>query len=149
MVTVTTAPANPAPLIDPNSFDVWAASGPKTNCDDLSGSVCEPHYNCPSGFFCPVPSDSILYNGAVGDFHTPLTFSLSAADPNGDALTVTWFCTAGLTNYAVTDNGDGTSSCSPYTESISTPILIWAEVSDGLTIVRSEARRFLMLDRVG
>jgi hypothetical protein len=148
-VDVTPVPANPAPLIDPNSFDVWAASGPKTNCDDLSGAFCEPHYSCPTGFFCPVPSDSLLYNGVYGQFHNPLTFSLNASDPNGDIFTVTWHCSAGLTPYAVADNGDETSSCSPYTESISTPIMIWAEVFDGVTTVYSEARRLLMLDRVG
>jgi hypothetical protein len=136
-------------MIDPNSFDVWAASGPKTNCDDLSGAFCEPHYNCPTGFFCPVPSDAVLYNLAVGDFHTPLTFTLNASDPNGDALTVRWYCIAGLTSYAVTDNGDGTSSCDPYTEKYSIPIQVYAEVSDGTTTVRSETRRLFMLDRVG
>ena len=148
-VTVTTAPANPAPRIELGSFEVFATTGPKTNCDTLGDAGCEPHYNCPTGFFCRVPDGALLYNQAVGDFHGPLTLSINASDPNGDALTVRWFCTAGLTAYGVTDNGDGTFSCDPYTESYSTPIVIHAEISDGLTTVRSETRTLYMLDRVG
>lgn len=148
-VTVTAAPANPAPRIQLGSFEIVAEKGPKTNCDTLTDAFCEPHYNCPTGFFCKVPDGAILYNQAVGDFHTPLTLSITASDPNGDALTVEWFCTAGLTSYAVKDNGDGTFSCDPYTASYSVPILIRAEISDGVTTVRSETRTLYMLDRVG
>lgn len=148
-VTVSPAPANPAPQIQLGSFEVVAETGPKTNCDTLTDAFCEPHYNCPTGFFCKVPDGAILYNQAVGDFRTPLTLSIAASDPNGDPLTVRWFCTAGLTSYAVTDNGDGTFSCDPYTASYSVPIMIRAEISDGVTTVRSETRTFFMLDRVG
>ncbi len=144
-VNVTAAPANAAPVIALDSFDVIAASGPPLGCPDEDPFCTD---SCPSGFFCPVAQDMLLFNGTVGDYHTPLTFSLSASDPNGDSLTVRWYCMAGANSYLVTDNGDGTFSCSPWTPSISTPIRIWAEVSDGTTTVRSEVRQLLMLDRV-
>jgi hypothetical protein len=144
-VLVGSAPANAAPVIDMDQFDVMAASGPKIGC--FPGQF-DCHESCPSGFFCMVPMDSILYNGTVGDYHPPLTLSVDASDPNGDSLTVHWFCQVGAYSYAVTDNGDGTFACSPYSSSISTPILIWATVSDGTTTVRTEVRRLFMLDRL-
>ncbi len=147
-VNVTAAPANPAPVIDADSFRVVADEGPKTTCA-LGQVDCEPRYSCPSGFFCGVPFGAVLHNGQVGDFHPPLTFWLEASDPNGDALQVTWFCSAGATQYPVADNGDGTFSCSPYSASTSIPIVVRAEASDGVTIVRSEIRELIMLDRVG
>jgi hypothetical protein len=144
-VLVGSAPTNAAPVIDMDAFGVYAASGPKIGC--FPGQF-DCHEACPSGFFCMVPMDSILYNGTVGDFHPPLTLSLGASDPNGDPLTVHWFCQVGSTAYLVTDNGDGTFECSPWSSSITTPILIWATVSDGTTFVRTEVRRLYMLDRV-
>jgi PKD repeat protein len=147
-VNVTAAPANPAPVIDPNSFRVHAEEGPKTFCPD-DEPQCEPHYNCPTGLFCPVPFDAVLFNGRVGDYHPPLTLSLESSDPNGDAVQVTWFCSAGSMSYPVTDNGDGSFSCNPYSSSTSIPIVVRAEVSDGTTVVRSEVRKFIMLDRLG
>jgi hypothetical protein len=147
-VNVTTAPVNPAPVIDPGSFAVFAETGPFNPCN--AGDVgCDTRYSCPSGAFCRVPYGAILYNGAVGSFRAPLTVRVSAADPNGDGLSVMWHCTAGLTSYPVIDNGDGTSSCSPYSASITVPIEIWVEVSDGVTTVRSGVQRLYMLDRVG
>jgi len=144
-VLVGAAPANAAPVIDMDQFGVYAESGPKVGC--FPGQF-DCHEACPSGFFCMVPMDSILFNGTVGDYHPPLTLSLSASDPNGDPLTVKWFCQVGATSYLVTDNGDGTSSCNPWSSSISTPILIWATVSDGTTTVRTEVRRLFMLDHL-
>jgi hypothetical protein len=144
-VFVTAAPANAAPVIDMDNFDVMAASGPKVGC---SPGPLDCHESCPSGFFCMVPMDSILYNGTVGDFHPPLTLSVEASDPNGDPLTITWHCQVGSYNYEPTPNGDGTFDCSPYSSTITTPILVWAEVSDGTTTVRTEVRRLYMLDRL-
>ncbi|HEX5589335.1 MAG TPA: hypothetical protein VFX65_03475 [Candidatus Limnocylindrales bacterium] len=146
-VNVTSAPGNAAPLIDPNSFKVWADKGPFAVCgpDDLD---CDTDYHCIGGF-CRVPTGAVLYNGTVGNFHPPLTFSLTASDPDGGSLTVTWHCSAGANTFTVTDNGDGTFSCSPWTSSFAAPIKVWAEVSDGLTTVSSEVRPYLMLDRVG
>lgn len=145
-VNVTAAPANAAPAIALDSFEMRAASGPSLNCDPITDYWCEDV--CPSGFYCKVAQDSILFNGMVfdGDYHTPLTFKLSASDPNGDALSVQWYCMAGLNSYKVTDNGDGTFSCSPFSGKTSIPILVWAEISDGTTTVRSEVRRMFMLD---
>jgi hypothetical protein len=144
-VFVTAAPSNSAPVINMDHFNVMAASGPKVGC---SPGPLDCHESCPSGFFCMVPMDSILYNGTVGDFHPPLTLSLEASDPNGDPLTVQWFCQVGTFAYPITDNLDGTFDCNPYSSSTSTPILVWAEVSDGTTTVRSEVRRLFMLDRL-
>jgi hypothetical protein len=144
-VNVTAAPANPAPVIDPSSFDIFAATGPLTICVQID---CDTSYNCVSRTDCRVPYGAILHNGADGDFRGPLTFSLGASDPNGDALQVTWYCTVGSASYPVTANGDGTFSCDPYSTSFTVPIEIHAEVSDGTTTVRSEVRRFQMYDRV-
>jgi hypothetical protein len=144
-VLVGAAPSNAAPVIDMDHFDVMAASGPKMGC--FPGPT-DCHEACVSGFFCMVPMDSIMYNGTVGEYHAPLTLSVDATDPNGDALTVQWFCQVGGYNYRVTDNGDGTFDCSPFSSSITTPILIWATVSDGITTVKTEVRRLFMLDRL-
>ena len=69
-VVVGAAPANAALVIDMDSFGVYADSGPKLGC--FPGPL-DCHESCPSGFFCMVPMDSILYNGTVGDYHPPLT----------------------------------------------------------------------------
>ena len=144
-VNVTAPPSNDAPVIDPGSFFVNAAKGPKNVC---VGSDCDPKYNCITGEGCRVPYGAILYNGAVGTYHGPLTFGVSASDPNGDTVTVTWFCKAGETSYPVTANGDGTFTCDPFTTSYLVPINVWAEASDGTTTVRSEVRRLYMYNRV-
>ncbi|HJP88800.1 MAG TPA: hypothetical protein VJ850_07205 [Candidatus Limnocylindrales bacterium] len=144
-VFVGSAPANAAPVIDMDHFDVMAATGPKVGCYP---GINDCHEACASGFFCMVPQDSILYNGTVGSFKPPLTLSVDAVDPDGSPLTVQWFCQVGTYQYAIKDNGDGTFECNPYTSSISTPILIWATVSDGTTTVKTEVRRLLMLDRL-
>ena len=144
-VLVGGAPSNAAPVIDMDQFDVMAASGPKLGC--FPGPT-DCHEACPSGFFCMVPMDSILYNGTVGDYEPPLTLSVGASDLNGDPLTVQWFCKVDIYAYPLTDNGDGTFECNPFSSTFSTPILIWAEVSDGTTTVRSEVRRLYMYDRL-
>jgi hypothetical protein len=144
-VNVTPAPANPAPVIDPLSFEVTAAIAPFNAC--AGDPQCDTRYNCISRTNCRVPYGAILYSGGVGEFRGPLTMTVSAADPNGDPLTTKWFCTAGANSYPVSNNGDGTFSCDPYTTSFAMPIAVWAEVSDGVTTVRSETRHFFMLDR--
>lgn len=144
-VVVGAAPANAAPVIDMNEFDILAATGPKIGC--FPGQF-DCHEACPSGFFCMVPMDSILYNGTVGDFKPPLSLSVEASDPNGDPLSIQWFCQVGTYTYPVTANGDGSFECNPYSSSIRTPILVWATVSDGTTTVRTEVRRLFMLDRL-
>ena len=74
--------------------------------------------------------------------------SVEASDPDGSPLTIHWYCLVGAYTYTVTDNGDGTFSCDPYSSSITIPIYVWATVSDGTTTVQTELRRFFMLDRV-
>jgi hypothetical protein len=150
-VDVTAPPSNSAPVIDPGSFFVNAAEGPVNVCVGSPTdptSTCDPKYNCIDGSNCRVPYGAILFNGAVGTYRGPLTFGLSASDPNGDAVTVTWLCKAGETSYPVTANGDGTFTCDPFTDSYTVPIHVWAEVSDGTTTVRSEVRRLYMYNLV-
>ena len=131
-VTVTNAPSNPPPAI--NSMSVVASQGPGCFLDGFLVWHCE------------VPDGSLLYNGqtATADsYYSPLTLKLSASDPNHDTLTIHWFCQAGSNQFDVTDNGDGTFSCSPGITS--TPIAIWASVSDGVTTVYTEVRHYQML----
>jgi hypothetical protein len=134
-VTVTSPPENGPPVIDPSSFSVRAYRGPR-----------DP-YSCGTGYYCEVPNGGVLYNGQVGDYYPPLYLSLSASDPEGDPLTVQWFCKTGTQQALVTDEGDGTYSCEPL-YSPSDPIKVWAVVSDGVTSVDSEVRTFVMLQRV-
>lgn len=147
-VTVTAPPSNTAPVLDVNSFTVIAERGPKSFCPD-DEPLCDTKYVCPTGLYCDVPFGAVLFNGQVGDYHAPLTLSLEASDPEGTSLQVRWFCSAGSTSAVVTDNGDGTFGCSPWSSSAGVPIIVRAEVSDGVTTVYSEVRRFIMLDRVG
>lgn len=145
-VNVTAAPPNAAPVIDPNSFMVFARRGPITACE-FGDIDCDTEYHCVI-FGCRVPTGAVLHNGMVGDFYRPLAFSLSAADPNGSPVTITWHCTAGSATFAVTDEGEGIFNCSPFTAKTTTPIHLWAEVSDGTTTVSSEVRTYIMLDTI-
>ena len=131
-VDVTGPPTNPAPVIDLNSFLILAAQGPR----DAS--------YCITGVSCEAPYGAVLFNGLVGEYYPPLTMSLSASDPESEPITVQWFCETGTVQAPVTDNGDGTFSCSPAYSSES-PIVVRAVVSDGVTEVNSEVRHFLML----
>ena len=142
-VNVLDAPANPAPIL--GSFTVTAAEGPLRFCDDPTGECVD---QCQTGTNCLVPPDRILFNGMTGDFVPPLTLYVAAHDPNGDPLTVQWFCNGDGLAFPVTDNHNGTYSCMPFSSDPQVPILIWATVGDGTTFVHTEVRRLYMYSRL-
>ena len=134
-------PENKPPVV--THFQIFAAEGPVSfpaGPTDL--------YACPSGFFCPVPEGAALWNGQVrevGDFVLPLELEVEATDDRGAPITVTWTCTAGANSVTVTDNGDGTYSCSPYFPGHT--IIVKVVVSDGnsaMTMQRSFFMRSLI-----
>lgn len=135
-VNVTTAPVNPAPVIDVDSFLVLAAHGP---IDQLY---------CATGIFCEAPEGATLFNGETGDYRTPLTLSLTASDPQGEPVQIVeWRCVTGPGVWQVAqNNGDGTYSCSPFVDGGT--IAVFAIVTDGTTQVLSETRTFNMLKRI-
>ncbi len=118
-------PENKPPVI--TSFSIIAAEGPKSFPTGPSD-----HYACITGYYCEVPEGAVLWNGQaryVGDYVLPLYLSVAATDDRGAPITVTWSCTAGASAATVTDNGDGTYSCSPYFPGHT--IVVKVVVSDG------------------
>jgi hypothetical protein len=132
-VTVTSPPQNQPPVITPDSFSVMAHRGPKPLCTSFLP--------------CEAPDNSVLFNGQTGDYIPPLYLSLEATDPEGDPITVQWFCETGAQEASVTDNGDGTFKCDPI-YSPSESIVVRAVVSDGITLVNAGQRTYVMLQRI-
>ena len=130
-------PENKPPVI--TSFSIVAAQGPKS----FPSGPTDP-YGCPSGFFCEVPPGAALWNGQVleaGDYVLPLTLRAAATDDRGAPITYTWTCTGGSSSATVSDNGDGTYSCSPYFPGAD--IVVKVSVSDGVGSASME-RSFFM-----
>ena len=116
-VTVGPPPANRAPVIDLDSFKIYAARGPFSS-------------TCASGYSCEAPDNSLLFNGVnevAGDFVPPLTMEMNVTDPEGDPFIVNWYCQTGDQFAPITYNTDGSASCSPY-YSATEPILVYALV---------------------
>lgn len=130
-VTVTDAPVNHAPIIDPYSFSVRASTGPKSDA-------------CITGFWCEVPEGAVLYNGQIGDYYPPLELSVSASDPEGDALSYTWSCTADDYAAPIIANADGTFTCDTTAFPGNRTVIVRVEVDDGTTTV-SWHRSFITL----
>jgi hypothetical protein len=138
-VFVSKVPENRPPVIDGDSFSVLALKGPR-----------DP-FVCGIGAYCEVPDEGTLWNGQQGDYHPPLYLSVNASDPEGDPLTIQWFCKAGDRRFPITDHGDGTFSCEPtYTTNLGVllPVVIWADVSDGTSTVSTKTRTLGWLRRV-
>lgn len=123
--------------------------------ETLSVNVSSPPPNAPpviSSFSIKdkngleVPEGGVLYNGQEGDFYSPLRLTVSASDPNGDPLLITWSCVTGSYRAPVIDHGDGTYGCSPGYSS-QKPIRVGVEVSDGVTPV-NRSRSFVMIGLV-
>lgn len=132
-VNVTAPPSNQPPVIDGASFSVKA------------DPVIRPDW-CPIFVsFCPVevPNGAYIWNGQAGDYRPPLIMSVAASDPEGNAVSVQWYCETGSQQAPVTNNGDGTFGCSPVYSAIN-PIRVFAIVSDGITPVESEVRTYHM-----
>jgi hypothetical protein len=131
-VSVSRVPENLPPVVDFDSFSVQALKGPR-----------DP-FVCGIGAYCEVPDDGTLWNGQQGDYHPPLYLSVNASDPEGDPLTIQWFCKAGDRRFPITDHGAGTFSCEPtYTLNllgVPVPVVISAMVSDGTSTVPAGIR---------
>jgi hypothetical protein len=149
-VNVIDTPANAGPTIAQGSFNVISTDGPTFACDDDLFD-CAGQQACPVFLPCPlpVPMEALLWNGAEGDYHGPLTLKLSAVDRNGNILTPTWHCLGGGFEFDVTANGDGTFTCNPFGSADSNEIRVWADVTDADgTTIHSEVRRMWMYRRV-
>jgi hypothetical protein len=140
-VTVTDPPDQPYPEIEPDSFSVRAVSRIARSSD------AEHDLGCLPGFYCEVETGDYIYNGYGGDFVSPLIMQLRASEH----AIVQWYCQTGDDFATVTDNGDGSYSCTPI-YSATQPIKVYAYVSwppgvdEGpLPTIASEVRTYYML----
>lgn len=117
-INVGPPPSNRKPVIDLDSFKIFAATGHRSS-------------NCVTGISCEVPDDSLLYNGAndvIGDYHAPLTMQMDVSDPEGDPFIVHWFCQTGDQFAPIIYDGEGFPTCEPL-YSATQPIYVYASIS--------------------
>ncbi|HUF05325.1 MAG TPA: hypothetical protein VMM38_14270 [Aridibacter sp.] len=142
-VDVLDPPEHPFPEIVPDSFSIQAISRIIRLSDDPTELGCLP------GAFCEVENGDLIYNGYGGDFIPPLVMRLNTGDP---ADIVQWQCQTGENFAPVTDNGDGSYSCTPIYVA-NEPIRVYAFIfrlppigSDSpISAVRSPERIYFML----
>lgn len=128
-------PGNNPPVIDAASFSVKASSGPSQGF----GARCLPNVRC------TVLNGDVLFNGTRGDFVPPLYMRLNATDPDGDPLSIRWFCRTGNTDFApVVDLGNGNFTCDPVRSFNDSTVSVYAVVSDGGFETISEVRTLVM-----
>lgn len=141
-VTVTAAPESPYPEIEPGSFSVQALSRINRTAEGVPPTICL------KGTYCEVENGDYIFNGYGGDFISPLILSVNVSE----GARVQWYCQTGANLATITDNGDGTHSCTPI-YSPTEPIKVYATVSwppsgigegPGPTVV-SEERTYFML----
>lgn len=109
-LTVGPEPEDKPPVI--TSFHIRAAEGPQR-----LGEGPADIYACPTGYYCEVPPDAVLWNGQaryLEDYVGPLYLEVEATDDNGAPLTVTWTCSAGGSSAPVPYEGEGVYSCNPF-----------------------------------
>jgi hypothetical protein len=111
-------------------------------------SVALVDYKCPIGTECELTDGDVLYNGAQGDYAATVSMELLASDPDGDTLSVEWFCKSGSTIYNITNQGAVNAQCST-TYNYPNPVEIYAKVSDGTHEVWFDPpRQFTFLERL-
>ena len=91
---------------------------------------------CPIGEMCELMDGDLIFNTAEGDYDTPLELNLTASDPEGDPISIEWFCASGSYMAPITDPLGGSARCTPgyfYPGAI----LIYAKVSDATNVVWS------------
>ncbi|HMQ05294.1 MAG TPA: hypothetical protein PKD26_15360 [Pyrinomonadaceae bacterium] len=149
-VNVGPRPEKLLPEIELDSFSIKAISRYRVP------SANELFIGCFPSVLCEVPDGGILDNGQEGDYISPLIMRLGVSHPEGDPVAVQWHCRTGDQFAPVTNNGDGSYSCSPF-YSPTEPITVYAVVGpppdpfgDNLNVigVRSEQRTFFMLQRI-
>ena len=141
-VDVGPSTGNRAPVIEMDSFKIYAQFGPRST-------------DCPIGILCEVPDDSLLFNGEAGDYHPPLRLEISVSDPEGDPFNIVWACQTGDQFAAITYNEDGSASCEPIYSPNNDRILVFAWIvtpggvgSDGYTILAtSPVHQYTMMQR--
>ncbi|MFN6965020.1 MAG: hypothetical protein ACK4S4_14820 [Pyrinomonadaceae bacterium] len=125
-VNVTATPDNLPPVIDPDSFTVQAYRGP-----------------CPGGFYCEARDDGTYYNGQTGDYNGAMFMRVNATDPEGQSITIRWYCETGSQQAQVTTTGifgNGYYTCQTPIVSPGSFMRIYAIVSDGVSESRTEVR---------
>lgn len=120
-------PVDHPPVIESGSFSVMAWFDPE--------HVSE------------VPGGAILFNGQTGDYVPPLFLRLNASDPEGDPISIQWYCMTGTSPAPIFNVGNGVYSCEPL-YSPTDPITVYAVVSDGTNNVTSDVRTYTMLERI-
>lgn len=147
-VDVGPAPANRKPVIDMDSFKIYAFRGPRND-------------QCPLGLICEVPNDkpALLSNGELGsgDYSAPLYMEMNVTDPEGDPFGVQWFCQTGDQFATVIYPGDeeGLPSCEPIYSPSGAIIRVYAAITtpgglggDGYIVLGySPEYHFVMLQR--
>jgi len=115
-VNVGPPPANRKPVIDIDSFKVYAFRGPRSD-------------ECAIGLFCEAPDNSLLSNGepGSGEYDPPLYMEMNVTDPEGDPFIVQWFCQTGDQFAPITYTEDGYPSCEPL-YSANDPIRVYAAI---------------------
>lgn len=140
-LTVGPEPEDKPPVI--TSFHIRAAEGPQR-----LGEGPADIYACPTGYYCEVPPDAVLWNGQaryLEDYVGPLYLEVEATDDNGAPLTVTWTCSAGGSSAPVPYEGEGVYSCNPFFPGQT--IVVSVSVSDGKSAATA-SRSFFMRSTV-
>lgn len=121
-VVVTAPPDAPFPEIEPDSQSIQALSRIRRPGETQYDLGCLP------GQLCELRDGDVIYNGFGGDFIAPVIMRLNASDPSGGPVNVFWQCQTGQNFAPVTDNGDGSYSCTPIYVA-NEPIRIYAYVA--------------------
>ena len=102
---------------------------------------------CPIGSLCELNDGDILFNGVEGDYAATVSMEVAAVDPEGDPMTIEWFCKSGSTIYNITNQGSANAQCST-TYNYPNPVDIYVRVTDSTNEVVSDPRQFYFLERL-